>query len=315
MREKDESIAGMATQDYMIVPEFQNSITRFVNYMEEERKASNSTVASYQRDLKKLFSYLDKRGIQKINEVTSTNLNSYVLQMEKDGFSSSSVSRSVASMRAFFHYLFRTRKVEKDPSETVKPPHVDKKMPEILTMEEAALLLDQPDLATDKGIRDKAMLELLYATGMRVSELLALELTDVNLTMNYLVCRENARERVIPFGKEAAAALKEYLNRSRTVLLKGKEDVHLFVNCSGKPMSRQGFWKLIKGYAQQAGIKKDITPHTLRHSFGAHLVQNGADLRAVQEMMGHSDIATTQMYMDMNVLRVREVYAKAHPRH
>ena len=226
----------------------------------------------------------------------------------------SSVSRSVASMRAFFHYLFKVRKMEDDPSEKVRSPHVDKKIPEILTMEEAISLLEQPDTTTDKGIRDKAMLELLYATGMRVSELLALQMEDINLPMNYLVCRERNKERVIPFGKEAEEALKIYLEKTREKFIHEQDSVWVFTNCSGDAMSRQGFWKIIKSYVQKAGIKKDITPHTLRHSFGAHLVQNGADLRAVQEMMGHADISTTQLYMDMNVRRVREIYAKAHPR-
>ena len=296
------------------IPEFQQDMKQFVSYMEEEKNASNSTVLSYQRDLKKLFLYLDEKGIRRIDEITSTNLNSYVLQMEKQGFSMSSVSRSVASMRAFFHYLFKTRKVEDDPSDKVRSPHVDKKVPEILTMDEAILLLEQPDTATDKGIRDKAMLELLYATGMRVSELLALQMADINLSMNYLICRERNKERVIPFGKEAEEALRIYLEKSREKFVHGQEVSWVFTNCSGDSMSRQGFWKIIKAYVQKAGIRKDITPHTLRHSFGAHLVQNGADLRAVQEMMGHADISTTQLYMDMNVRRVREIYAKAHPR-
>ena len=302
----------MATQ--MMESELKQNIKQFANYMEEEKKASNSTVISYQRDLKKLFLYLDERGIHSVDKITSTNLNSYVLQMEKQGFSTSSVSRSVASMRAFFHYLFKMKKTEEDPSEKVRPPHVDKKIPEILTMDEAVLLLEQPDISTDKGIRDKAMLELLYATGMRVSELLALKSDEVHLSMNYLICRERNKERVIPFGKEAEHALTEYLNKSRSKFTHGQESDYLFTNCSGDSMSRQGFWKIMKAYVQKAGIQKDITPHTLRHSFGAHLVQNGADLRSVQEIMGHADISTTQLYMDMNVRKVREIYAKAHPR-
>ena len=302
----------MATQ--MMESELKQNIKQFANYMEEEKNASNSTVISYQRDLKKLFLYLDERGIHSVDKITSTNLNSYVLQMEKQGFSTSSVSRSVASMRAFFHYLFKMKKTEEDPSEKVRPPHVDKKIPEILTMDEAVLLLEQPDISTDKGIRDKAMLELLYATGMRVSELLALKSDEVHLSMNYLICRERNKERVIPFGKEAEHALTEYLNKSRSKFTHWQESDYLFTNCSGDSMSRQGFWKIMKAYVQKAGIQKDITPHTLRHSFGAHLVQNGADLRSVQEIMGHADISTTQLYMDMNVRKVREIYAKAHPR-
>ncbi|MDO4522168.1 MAG: site-specific tyrosine recombinase XerD [Eubacteriales bacterium] len=294
--------------------ELQQNIIQFTSYLEEEKNASNSTVMSYQRDLRKLFLFLENKGVQCLEDVTSTNLNSYVLQMEKDGFSTASVSRSIASMRCFFNYLFKMRKKEEDPSEKLKAPHIDKKAPEILSMEEVVRLLEQPNLSTDKGIRDKAMLELLYATGMRVSELLNLELSDVRLDMGYLICTDGEKERVIPFGKEAAGALARYLDGSRQTFLKGGESEMLFTNCSGHSMSRQGFWKLIKAYAAKAGITRDITPHTLRHSFGAHLVQNGADLRAVQEMMGHSDISTTQIYMDMNVRRVREVYAKSHPR-
>lgn len=297
-----------------VAPQFQQDMYNFAAYLETEKNASNSTVASYQRDLKKLFLFLDNRGVECTKDITATNLNSYILQMEKEGFSTSSVSRSIASIRAFCHYLQKTKVTEEDPSEVLKAPHVEKKAPEILTLDEIVRLLNQPDKKTAKGLRDKAMLELLYATGMRVSELISLKLSDINLTMNYVICKDGGRERVIPFGEEAAKAMEQYLKESRSTLLKGQESVCLFTNCSGKAMSRQGFWKLLKFYAEKAGIKKDITPHTIRHSFGAHLVQNGADLRAVQEMMGHSDISTTQIYMDMNVRRVREIYAKAHPR-
>ena len=297
-----------------IAPLFQKNIQQFALWLEQEKNASDSTVMSYRRDLKKLFYFLDQKGVEDVQDITTTNLNSYILYMEKEGFSTSSVSRSIASIRSFCHYLVKTKKTTEDPSEALKIPRVEKKTPEILTQEEAALLLEQPDITTAKGMRDKAMLELLYATGMRVSELISLKMADVNLSMNYVLCKDKSKERVIPFGKEAEKALKQYLAGSRNMLLKGSQSEYLFTNCTGSPMSRQGFWKLIKQYAAKAGITKDITPHTLRHSFGAHLVQNGADLRAVQEMMGHSDIATTQIYMDMNVRRVREIYAKAHPR-
>ncbi|MGN0353524.1 MAG: site-specific tyrosine recombinase XerD [Muricoprocola sp.] len=293
---------------------FEEDMMQFMVYLEQERNASNSTIASYKRDLKKLFAYLEEKGIHRVEDITATNLNSYILQMEKDGFSSSSVSRSIASMRCFFHYLFKIRRKDEDPSENLKAPHVDKKQPEILTMEEAERLLEQPDVTKTKGLRDKAMLELLYATGMRVSELLNLTLSDINLSMNYLVCRDNEKERVIPFVKTASDVMQKYIKEGRNVMLGDHDEEWLFINCQGHQMSRQGFWKIIKYYAQKAGITKDITPHTLRHSFGAHLVQNGADLKAVQEMMGHSDISTTQIYVNMNIGRVRDIYAKAHPR-
>lgn len=295
-------------------PQIQRDMRQFVLYLEEVKNASNSTIMSYQRDLRKLFAYLEKKGVKCVQDINVTNLNSYILQMERDGFSTSSVSRTIASIRAFCKYLQKNHITKDDPSEQLRSPRVEKKAPEVLTVDEVVLLLDQPDLTTSKGIRDKAMLELLYATGMRVSELISVKNSDVNIQMNYVICRDGSRERVIPFGTEASKALKRYLEEGRQALLKGGESEYFFTNCSGTCMSRQGFWKLIKQYSDSAGITKDITPHTLRHSFGAHLVQNGADLRTVQEMMGHSDISTTQMYMDMNVKRMREIYRKAHPR-
>ncbi len=287
----------------------------FIDYLKETKNASESTVSSYRCDLKKLESYLREHGVEEVENVTSTNLNSYVLYLEKQGLSTATVSRNVASMKAFFHYAYHSRQIAKDPTDTIKAPHIEKKMPGILSMEETVRLLEQPSGSSPKELRDKAMLELLYATGMRVTELISLKLVDVNLAMNYVVCRDEEKERVIPFGDNARKALERYLKDGRARLLKENESEYLFVNCSGSVMSRQGFWKLIKQYAAKAGIVADITPHTLRHSFAAHLVQNGADLKSVQQMLGHSDIATTQIYMDMNVDRMRRVYNAAHPRH
>lgn len=186
-------------------------------------------------------------------------------------------------------------------------------MPEILSIAEVDLLLRQPKTDTPKGIRDKAMLEMLYATGIRVSELIHLKTQDVNLMMGYITCRDE-KERIVPFGGPAKKALEQYLGSARAVLMHGREDNVLFVNCSGGPMSRQGFWKILKSYAKSAGITADITPHTLRHSFATHLLQNGADLKSVQEMMGHADISTTQMYLHLGVNKIRDVYRKTHPR-
>ena len=199
-------------------------------------------------------------------------------------------------------------------AESLQAPKIEKKLPKIMTMDEAELLLKQPDDASPKGRRDKAMLELLYATGIRVTELINLCVEDVNLKLDFVICRDENKERFIPFGQKAKAAIISYLESGRELLLAENEANILFVNCNGQPMSRQGFWKLIKRYAKQAGIQEEITPHTLRHSFAAHLVENGADLKSVQEMMGHSDISTTQIYANMNHNRIREVYAKAHPR-
>jgi integrase/recombinase XerD len=204
--------------------------------------------------------------------------------------------------------------IDHDPSESLKPPKVEKKVPEIMTVEEVDLLLKQPSLHTPKGLRDKAMLEILYATGIRVSELVHLKMTDVNLKMGYVICTENNKERMIPFGTIAKKSLEDYLKHGRGALVGAKDCGMLFTNCSGNPMSRQGFWKLLKGYARAANITTDITPHTLRHSFATHLIQNGADLKSVQEMLGHADISSTQMYLHMNMNKIRDVYVKAHPR-
>ena len=291
-----------------------DAICKFIHYLHNVKKTSKNTEVSYERDLKKMEQYLATLQITDVVQVTETHLNSYMLYLEREKFAPSTVSRNVAAMRAFFQYLTKERVIDKDPSEHLKPPKVEKKMPEVLTVREVDLLLAQPSQETPKGIRDKAMLELLYATGIRVSELIHLTWPDVNLSMGYITCRERDKERVIPFGSVARRALHHYLADARKVFVGNQETEVLFTNCSGKPMSRQGFWKILKGYAASAGIEKDITPHTLRHSFAAHLIQNGADVRSVQEMMGHSDISTTQMYVNMNVYKIRDVYAKTHPR-
>jgi len=229
--------------------------------------------------------------------------------------SASTISRSIASMRSFFLYLQEIGEIGKSPAANIRPPKIEKKAPEILDIGEVDLLLNQPDLKKAKGIRDKAMLELLYATGIRVSELMHLRIEDVNLQFEYISCTTEQKERLIPFGTVAKDILKIYLKEARESFVKDEDTGFLFLNCSGKPMSRQGFWKILKGYSQSAGIQKDITPHTLRHSFAVHLLQNGADIKSVQEMLGHSDLSTTQIYLNMNRHnKMREVYKNAHPR-
>ena len=289
----------------------ESTIIDFVTYLEQVKEASESTVMSYQRDLKKLFAFLRSKGIEKLTDVTSTSLNSYVLFLEREGFSTATVSRHIASMKSYFHYMFRGHQVPEDPSEAIRAPHIEKKAPEILTPQEVSDFLNAPECDTLKGCRDKAMLELLYATGMRVSELLAVQVGDVNLEMNYIVCRDGAKERVIPFGESVKQGLQHYADNVRGELLKEKESGYFFINCSGGSMSRQGFWKLIKQYAGKARIIKDVTPHTLRHSFAAHLVQNGTELKEVQEILGHSDISTTQMYLHFHA--DQQIYRKACP--
>ncbi|HJD36771.1 MULTISPECIES: site-specific tyrosine recombinase XerD [unclassified Blautia] len=289
-------------------------IQEFIDYLHKTRGTSKNTEVSYERDLKKLEKYLTEGGFETAEQITSTVLNSYVLYMERKNFAASSISRSIASIRAFFQFLTQKYRWKENPAEKLKAPKIEKKLPDILSVEEVELLLKQPKENTAKGIRDRAMLELLYATGIRVSELISLKVKDINLKLGYLTCSSGERERVIPFGTTAKQAVEHYMEGARKILLGEQESDYLFLNCSGKSMSRQGFWKVLKGYAASAGIQQDITPHTLRHSFAAHLVQNGADLKSVQEMMGHSDISTTQIYMNMNIHKIRDVYMKAHPR-
>lgn len=292
----------------------EKEINGFISYLHNVRKTSNNTELSYKRDLSKLQHFLEEQGIRSTGAITATSLNSYILYLEKQHFAAATVSRNIASIKAFYHYLFKEGLVTEDISEILKAPKIEKKMPEILTVEEVNRLLEQPAADNPKEIRDKAMLELLYATGIRVTELISLKISEVNLQMGFIVCKDASKERIIPFGNQAREALLRYLDKSREAMLADKNSDILFVNCSGQPMSRQGFWKLIKYYTRKAGIMADITPHTLRHSFAAHLVENGADLRSVQEMLGHSDISTTQIYVNMSHNRIREVYSKAHPR-
>ena len=290
-------------------------IREFISYLHNTKRTTTNTEVSYQRDLKKLVSYLHSKGIQEITEVSELDLQGYIHELERENFASSTISRSVASIRALFQYLQKEGVIRNDPSDVLKPPKVEKKAPGILSVEDVDKLLKQPDTVTPKGIRDTAMLELLYATGMRVSELLRLTVDDLNLEFGYVNCHDNGKERVIPIGNVSRKALMHYMESARPYFVKNENEKALFTNCSGKAMSRQGFWKVLKGYADEAGIQGDITPHTLRHSFAVHMLQNGADVKSVQEMMGHSDISTTQIYLGMNMNKMRDVYMKAHPRH
>lgn len=289
-------------------------IEKFVIYLTDVKKSSTNTVLSYRRDLVKFNKFMEDQGITDVSKMNGTNLNSYMLHMEKEHFATSTISRNIATLKAYFGFLYRDGYIINDPTRQLKAPKIEKKVPTILSVEEIEQILNQPSLMTNKGVRDRAMLELLYATGMRVSELVSLKISDVNIDAAYIHCQDLNHERVIPFGNVAKNALKTYIEDARPAML-GKEDEEiLFTNCNGTPMSRQGFWKLLKKYAKNAGIEVGITPHTLRHSFAAHLVANGADLKSVQEMLGHSDISTTQIYARMNNRRIKDVYTKAHPR-
>lgn len=292
----------------------EQAINSFIIYMHNEKQTSENTELSYRRDLIKVQHYMAEQGIADVEKISETNLNSYVLYLEKNRFSAATISRNIASLKAFYHYMYKEGMVKADISERLKAPKIEKKIPEILSTEDVIKLLEQPCGDSAKEIRDKAMLELLYATGIRVTELITLKIMDVNMQLGYIVCRDASKERAIPFGNAAKDALERYLDGVREQMIEDSASVYLFTNCSGQPMSRQGFWKLIKAYAKKAGITADITPHTLRHSFAAHLVENGADLRSVQEMLGHSDISTTQIYANMKQNKIREAYDKAHPR-
>lgn len=292
----------------------EKEIDAFIAYLHDVKKTSNNTEMSYKRDLNKVRKYLEEKQIYEVKEISVEDLNAYILYLKENQFAAATISRNIASIKAFFSYLTKENMVEEDISVSLKSPKIEKKMPGVMAMEDVVRLLEQPKGNSPKEIRDKAMLELLYATGIRVTEIINLKVTDVNLQMGFIICRDENKERIIPFGKEAKHALLCYFDGARDAMVENKASDTLFVNCSGQSMSRQGFWKLIKFYAKKAGIEEDITPHTLRHSFAAHLVENGADLRSVQEMLGHSDISTTQIYANMNHNRIREVYAKAHPR-
>lgn len=292
----------------------EKEIGAFITYLHNVKNTSGNTEMSYRRDLEKVSHFMESRGIRETKDVKAQDLADYVKFLEDSKFAAATVSRNIASLKAFYHYLVQEGLVEEDISDKLKAPKIEKKAPEIMSPDEVVRLLEQPSGDSPKEIRDKAMLELLYATGIRVTELITLRLSDVNMQMNFILCRDRNKERIIPFGAAAKNAMARYLDGTREEMLENKKSDVLFANCSGQPMSRQGFWKLIKHYAKKADIQADITPHTLRHSFAAHLVENGADLRSVQEMLGHSDISTTQIYANLNHNHIREVYAKAHPR-
>ena len=291
-----------------------NEIDAFVGYMHENRQTSGNTEAAYARDLRKLTEYLKEIGVTSFAQVDRKELADFLLILEAQGRKASTISRFIASVKAFFSWQVGQGIRCDNPAKGLKAPKIETTLPEILTEAEIGRLLEQPSSAAPKELRDKAMMELLYATGIRVSELISLNLSDVNLKLEYLVCRDAHKERTLPFGTTAKHALEKYLEESRPQLVEDAACTLLFTNCSGEPMSRQGFWKIVKYYGRQAGLTGEITPHTLRHSFAAHLLGNGADLKSVQELMGHSDISTTQVYMQLSDRKIREVYKNAHPR-
>jgi len=286
-------------------------IDAFITYLLEVKHSSKNTIQAYQNDLKKLQNFFEKQNITTVTKISETSLNSYVLFLEKEGLSPASVSRNIASMKSFLLYLLKQGKIVGDPSERLKSPRVPKKSPQIINTSLMEKLLQQPDTKAKKGIRDKAMLELMYATGMKVSELITIKVSHINLTGKYVTCGEK-KERNIPFGKPAREALQRYLEIRQEAFNKLAIDT-LFLNSSGEQLSRQGFWKILNTYAKAVGIE-NINPSMIRNSFATHLIDNGADLGSVSEFLGHSDIATTQIYLPSSHKSSREVYMNAHPR-
>ena len=290
-------------------------IKQFLKKLNKQKSISKNTEDSYRRDLTKMFEYMKVSSKTALAKVKQKDIEKYIKHLNKLGRKPATISRNIASAKAFFGYCVSEGMVKTNPAANLKAPKIEKAVPEILSVKEIDALLKQPSKNTPKELRDKSMLELLYATGMRVSELIQLKLDDVNIKLEYIVCHNRKQNRIIPFGTAAKNALSKYLDDGRDELLGDNKDSDiLFPNCSGKQMSRQGFWKLIKSYGKKAGIGSDLTPHTLRHSFAAHLVENGADLKSIQTMLGHSDISSTQVYMQFQDDSIKNIYQKAHPR-
>ena len=288
-------------------------IKLFLEFLQKDKKLSNNTLQSYKRDITQYESYINEENLQYL-KVTNEDIKKYLENLKNIGKKTSTISRNLASIRSFYQYLVRTKKVKEDPTEGIQSPKVEKRVPSVLSSKEVELLLEQPKAVDLKGIRDKAMLEFAYATGMRVTEIINLNIEDVNLKEGYVSCTNANKQRNIPLGAISINALKEYIKKARPYLIKSEDEKSLFVNINGKRLTRQGFWKIVKFYKEQAHIDKDITPHVLRHSFATHLLQNGADLKAIQVMLGHSDISSTQVYMQFQDEGLKNIYKKAHPR-
>lgn len=291
----------------------EKQVKLFLEFLQNDKKVSDNTLQSYRRDIVYFTKYVEEGNMNyaKLNE---EDIKDYLQHLQEVGKKASTVSRHLASIRSFYQFLVKNKKVKVDPTNNIQSPKVEKRVPSVLTAQEVELLLDQPKDIDLKGTRDKAMLEFAYATGMRVTEIISLNVEDVNLEEGYVVCKTGSKERNIPLGTMSLKALKEYVEEARPVLIRDENVSALFVNINGQRLTRQGFWKIVKFYKEQAHITKDITPHVLRHSFATHLLQNGADLKAIQTMLGHSDISSTQVYMQFQNDGLKSVYKNAHPR-
>ena len=289
-------------------------IADYRTWLQEEKHASDNTLSSYLRDINQFKTWLLGAGSPDLRRVKKDTINEYMLYLSGAGKSPATITRCTASLKSFYAYMLGRGAVKTNPAKNIAALKVERKCPEILTSKEVELFLEQPKCVDEKGYRDHAMLELLYATGIRVSELIGLDVGDVNLAGGFIRCRSKTRERIIPLYRTAIKALRDYITDIRPRIISGPDEQALFVNMNGGRMSRQGFWKIIKYYQEKAGIEKDITPHTLRHSFAVHLLENGADLRSIQEMLGHADISSTQIYTHVVKNQLKDVYQKAHPR-
>lgn len=291
----------------------EKQIKQFLDFLQNEKRVSNNTLQSYSRDIHQYENYLSQNHINYV-KVDNKKINEYLKHLQDLKKKTSTISRNLASIRSFYQYLIRIKKIKHDPTENIQSPKVEKRVPSVLTSEEVEKLLSQPKDVDLKGTRDKAMLEVAYATGMRVTEIISLDIEDVNLEEGFIYCRAANKQRSIPLGSISIAALREYILDARPIMIKDENEKSLFVNVNGKRLTRQGFWKIVKFYKEQAHIDKDITPHILRHSFATHLLQNGADLKAIQTMLGHSDISSTQVYTQFQDAGLRDIYRRTHPR-
>lgn len=292
-------------------------ILAFMDYLAFEKGLTGNTQAAYKRDLNKFLRYLTehRQMVKSWEEVSKKDIVSFLAWEMDTGASYATVARSLSSIKSFYKFMVMENYLTINPTTDLETPKIKRKLPQVLSIEEVDKLLEQCNVMLPLGIRDRAMLELMYGTGLRVSELLALQLDDINFTAGFLRCLGKGRkERIIPINNSSIMWVERYLSRSRNTLLKGRQERSLFLNAHGRPLTRQGFFKLLGQYAEKSGIEKEITPHTLRHSFATHLLENGADLRAVQEMLGHADISTTQIYTHVTKIRLREIYQQCHPR-
>ena len=299
----------------MINNAYEDMLDSYLTYLVVIKGLSKNTAHSYKTDIEKLFKYLEKNGIDSITQIQPNHLSDFVVDLNISGLSIKSINRCIVSIKQFFKYLLLENVLIKDPTVDLIAPKMKRSIPDVLSLEDIEKILSAPDISTFEGLRDSAMLEVLYASGLRVTELVDLTLSDLNQEHGYLVVfGKGSKERLVPIGQTSLKKIKDYLSLSRPNLIKDKISDYLFITRRGSNFTRQGFWKIVKNYSNKVGIKKSISPHTIRHSFATHLLENGADLRTIQVLLGHSDISTTQIYTHVEGKRLKEIHEKFHPR-